>query len=265
MYSDEYFRRNQSLNAIIKNLNELTQFENNILVGDEPNPNILQQKHLAIYELRKTVEYEAVLRDLYLQYDYDISVPAFRAKCFELSERNVRSYRNYVPIIRVEKIDTYEQFFYVKKYDEVVSRIAHSNPKVKSTERVVLSSYPDYYNNDLDRITPVKYKKDYINVPTSERDVLRLSSLSVHELEDILLKRKGTDKHGRVKVRSLEDVRLGRAYPMLEPLILKEDEYDSEKIRLRISEHKKIVRITIAYTLAFFILVIITFFIIYYA
>lgn len=259
IYSDLYFKSNKSLNGVIKNLSDYNQLENNTLVCDDHflTRNLLNEKHLAIYEVRKTVEFRAVLRDMYVQYDYDLTVPAFRAKCFEKFEKNSSSFSNYAPIIKIEKKDVYEQYFYEKKYDEVVSRISVVDSRKRKMDQFLS-------NEDLDRISPVKHKKQYSVLPTSERDILRLSSLSVHELEDILLKRKGSEKQKRVKIRSLEDVRFSRTYPMLEPLILK-DEYDSEKVRLRIAEHKKIVRITIAYTLAFFILVIITFFIIYYA
>lgn len=233
---------------MLKNLHELHQIHNNTLIA-YPHAR-LARAHLPIYELRKTLEFRAVLRDLYIQYDYELTVPAFRAKCFERLESNLRSYTDYAPMIKIDE-DVYEEYFLEKSMQEMTSRVpARTGPRRDQVW---------YSETDLDRISPVKQR--YTKLPTSERD-LRLSSLSVHELEDILLRR--ADRP-RVKVRSVEDVRFGRAYPLLEPLILKEDEMDGEKVRLRIAEHKKIVRITIAYTLAFFILVIITFFIIYYA
>lgn len=253
VYSDRYFKNNQSLNGVIKNLTDFNQIENNIILCNQNylNPSLLTEPHLGIFEVRKSVEYRAVLKDLYIQFDFDLSVPAFRGKCFEKYEKNMSSFKNYIPIIQIEN-DVYEQYFYEKTYEEMSSRVSFQTSVLKRIFSV----------EDLDKISPVKQK--YSPVPTSERDILRLSSLSVHELEDILLKRKSVDRP-RVKIRSLDDVRFARTYPMLEPLILKDESYDSEKIRMRIAEHKKIVRITIAYTLAFFILVIITFFIIYYA
>lgn len=261
MFSNRYFKSNRSLNGVIKNIADFTQIESNILICADLflNPTYLENSHLAVFELRKTIEFRAVLRDLYIQYDFELSVPAFRAKCFELYEKNLSSYQNYVPLIQIDN-DVYEQYFYEKKWEDAVSRISIKGSRKKSFE-----AFPSY--EDLDRISPVRSKLEYEMVPSSERDIMKLSSLSVHELEDVLLKRKGRDRDKRVKVRSQEDVRFSRHYPLLEPLILKEDsDYDTLKSqRLRIAEHKKIVRITIAYTLAFFILVIVTFFIIYFA
>lgn len=257
VYSDVYFKSNRSLNGVLKNISDYNQQENNSLVCSDYflGKTYLENPHLAIFELRKTIEYHAVLCGMYLQYDYEMTVPAFRAKCFERYEKSMSSFHNYVPLIRIDN-DIYEQYFYEKKWDEFVSRIS-----IKDAQKRVESFLS---HEDLDRISPVRGKDEYEMVPTSEREILKLSSLSVHELEEVLFKRKDA-KDKRVKIRSLEDVRFSRHYPLLEPLILKDEEFDNKKARLRIAEHKKIVRITIAYTLAFFILVIVTFFIIYFA
>lgn len=266
VYSDLYFKLNKSMNGVLKNVRDFTQLENNSLACgyyfDEQDycqiQTSLQKPHLSLYELRKTVEYNAVLRNLYIQYDFDVNIASFRAKCFEKRERNNRSFNNYAPIIAVNSIEAYEQYFETKNFADMAKRFSHFNIQIKRKKFGKIWAS----NNDLDKITPVKIKhqrKDN-NLECSD---FNLSSLSVHELEEMLLSRKEQNK---LKIRSLEDLRLPRNFPILEPLLLKEeDELDSEKIRLRISEHKKIVRITIAYTLAFFILAIITFYIIYYA
>lgn len=263
VYSDLYFKYNRPLNGVIKNLLDYTQLENNSLVCgyyfDEQDyiktQNQLKIPHLSIFEVKKTIEYNAVLKNLFVQYDFDINIAAFRAKCFENAEKNSCSFRDYVPLIRVNLTDAYEQYFEVKRFEEMSNRISHIPSRKKKFGKIWAS------NLDLDRITPVKFKK------RERENMFNLSSLSVHELEEILLSRKRVEKELKhSKVRSLEDVRIARSFPILEPLLLKEDDdIDSEKVRLRISEHKKIVRITIAYTLAFFILAIITFYIIYYA
>lgn len=266
VYSDLYFKLNKSMSGVLKNVRDFTQLENNSLVCgyyfDEQDycqiQTSLQKPHLSLYELRKTVEYNAVLRNLYIQYDFDLNIAAFRAKCFEKRERNNSSFKNYAPVIAVNSIDAYEQYFETKSFADMAKRVSHFNVQVKRKKFGKIWAS----NNDLDKITPVKIKHQRKDINLESSD-FNLSSLSVHELEEMLLSRK---EQSKLKIRSLEDLRLPRNFPILEPLLLKEeDEIDSEKIRLRISEHKKIVRITIAYTLAFFILAIITFYIIYYA
>lgn len=259
VYSNKYFKSNRSLNGVIKNISAFNQLENNTLACADHflSKSYLENSHLAVFELRKTIEYRAVLLDMYPQYDFELTVPAFRAKCFERYERNLSAYQIYVPLIQIDN-DVYEQYFYERKWEDLVSRIS-----IKSSKRKRASF--SFSSDELDKISPVR-KMDYERVPSDERDIMKLSSLSVHDLEDVLLKRKGIDRDKRVRVRSSEDVRFSRHYPLLEPLILKEDDYHSQKAhRARVSEHKKLVRITIAYTLAFFILVIVTFFIIYFA
>lgn len=260
VYSNLYFKCNKSLNGVIKSLTDFNQLENNISVCADHflNKTYLENPHLAVFELRKTIEYRAILRDMYLQYDFELTVPAFRAKCFERYEKNLSSFQNYVPLIQIDN-DVYEQYFHEKKWEDVIGRIS-----VRGARKRRLDTFSS--SEDLDRISPVRSKLDYEMIPSSERDIIKLSSLSVHELEDVVLKRKNVGRDKRVKIRSMEDVRFSRHYPLLEPLILKDDDYDTQKAqRARIAEHKKIVRITIAYTLAFFILVIVTFFIIYFA
>lgn len=276
VYSDLYLRSHKPLNGVIKNLRDYTQLENNSLVCGyyfeeqdyTQTQKQLKKAHLSIFEIRKTVEYNAVLKNLYLQYDFDINVAAFRRKCFEKAEINNNSFRDYCPLIAVNnngRREAYEQYFELRKLENVCGRVWHcSHSKRKKFGKIWAS------NSDLDRITPVKFRKldklEKLEKQESkeiDRD-FNLSSLSVQELEAILLTEQRNE--AKFKVRSLEDLRLSRNFPTLEPLLLKEeDEIDSEKIRLRISEHKKIVRITIAYTLAFFVLAIITFYIIYYA
>lgn len=234
-----YVRLNKSLFGYVKHLDDLVYTCNNVAIFNEDSFN-LGKNNFEYMPIYKFCSYEKshlkLLIDLNNRKDMETVSKMFKEKSY--------SYKTDVPFIVYNTYMEDDDIYYEKSYAEMCSRVCTNYFFYRTKKKRQKLNY--------DEISPVENENVTISTP---RVVKKYPNKSLDEIEKLLLDKKKLE----IQLQAERNIFL------LEPLLL--ENIPSKRLENKItpSEHKKIIRFTIMYTLAFFALAIVTFFIIYLA
>lgn len=232
IYSDLYFKQNKSLFGYIKHIGNLAYGSNNTSVFNDE-----------LFNSRK-INFEYMPIYMFVNYDHahlkllmDLTTTESKKS---LSASN--SFKKPIPLIvyntEIEDLDEVKEKSFGEKCNRVCSNYYFYRTK-KKKQKI-----------NLDEISPVENEHFCISTPK-----IKKQHKSLEEIEKMLFEKKKLELQLQAE----------RNLFLLEPLLLENLPTKRIDHKLTPIEHKKIVRFTIMYTLAFFALAIVTFFIIYLA
>lgn len=238
IYSDMYFRYKKSLFGYVKFLDDLVYSCNNVAIFNDENFNLGKNnfEYMPIYEFSNHER-----SHLKLLIDLSSDDAETMSRTFV---ENSNSFKTKIPLIQYNTYMEENSLFTEKSYGEKCNRVCTNYYFYRTKKKKV--------KQNLDEISPVENENITISTP---KVVKKYPNKSLDEIEKILLEKKKLELQLQAE----------RNIFLLEPLLL--ENIPSKRLENKItpSEHKKIVRFTIMYTLAFFALAIVTFFIIYLA
>lgn len=250
VYSDLYFKHNKPLFGYFISPDEITYTNENISIFNNENFTLRKRN----FEYMPILEFTREESNLKFDYECDSHLKLLS----DISGREPEtkkdityneSYRNYVPLI------TYNIFKNNLSDENIVFDFFEKTNRVCLNYCFFLNKKKIPKSNvNLDEISPVENENVTIGNP---RSIKKLSDKSLDEIEKILLERK--------KIEMKKEAEKSKNQFLLEPLLLEEVPKKHIDNKITISEHKKIIRFSIMYTLAFFALAIVTFFIVYLA
>lgn len=234
VYSDIYFKLNQPLFGFKIDLSNVFYDSNCVKVYAQVYSNITYE-YVPIFQ-KKNHDPVGILANM---------KRADSRKFVSKFNRNTKVFKNYIsPIIYNHNKNE------IDNYSNVLKSYLYRN-SVEYNKTFQFKPIVPKYNVDLDEISPVEDEGTYINSPKLNHKNRR----ALQELQSSLLKQSSVCN----KNNSENDSNI----IILQPFKLNAINKQIEKEKLTLSDHKKIVRLTIFYTLSFFALAIITFFVIY--
>lgn len=238
MYSDVYFKMNQPLFGYKIDSTQVFYACNSVKIYSKLYNNI-SYEYLPIFQHSFLNIYGLLLDLSYFRFEDS-------HKLLSKPNQNTKLFKNYVPaVIYNHNTDDSINYYPLNDYNYRNSHKYSKTYEFKVKKQKVFV--------DLDEISPVENENITISSPKLTKFH---NKKTLDKMEHKLIEQKRIN----MKLQTEKNVFL------LEPLLLENvllNKVGKEKLTL--TEHKKIVRLTIFYTLAFFALALVTFFIIYLA